>query len=644
MKKKSSKKPIKFKKTADTYFDLAEEKLDGGDYESAVYNFYRAYEEGGGVDALIALGETYFEMGEPEEGLNYLFRALDKEPKSDDICTAIAQCFLALEDDDTSLFYVRPNMTLKKYKHYMREAEWALSKDVPPVRLVEQNSEMIVDIAVKLLSAGDNVYAKELLQTIRSSDKDWYCRAMCLLAMIALDDDKPDEALKHIDEGLNVKEVVELRCWQAVAYFIKLDSINAYKNSKKTGKKTSKKVKDSGIEEENNVGEAGEASAETDNKTKAKIQEYTQKLNEIIEIIESSKLDSAAHTAAGFAYIKMGDAVRAERHLSSTLSIDPYNCEALISRALALHAQGRYTEAKSQIVSASRLYPDDIAIQEVALAMAQMRKGLRLYPMFDMETLTAWAEQTDRNLKLVDEGLDDEIEDKADFKRKVEWLYQTRMASRQASASLSLAKNKAWHAFLREKILNNDMDMSAKKATLYALLFFGGWSLDCAEGDGGISGSLNEKDKLNGKRLLGKSGAVGAEEESGGAAVKVKRKDYISKGSIAIVMGGLYLRLKVKFPVGMNAFFARSYCKTFCTLAFMDYDFETRLLNNAIRVLSVFNCGGLGLEAENDEAENTLAALLFYLSKRSGEIPLPHCAHIFACNENTLKRLAENFE
>ena len=528
------KRHIKFKTDADTYFDLAEDALDAGDYINAVHYFYIAHKKGGGTDALFFLGETYSDMGEYEEALNYLFLALDSRPDCPDINNAIANCFLSMNDEDTALFYSWTGMSVDSYNELMFERDNGFYKESQnKIRLLEKNDQMLIDIAAKLLSAGDRKYAKELLQTIKPESED-FLKACNLLIMIALEDKKADEALEIIQIALGQNKeqkkesgvFLEFRCWAIVAYYMQKDK---------------------------------------ENKDRA------------IEIVESTNLDYHASRAAVYSYAKINDYKRIGRHIENVLKDDAFNKNMRVMLSVSHHLGGDNVRAKEEIVAVSKLFPNDIAIKEIALAIAQKRKGLILAALIDKKTTGDWIDDIEEGLTLISKGRYEDVPEKDDFRKKIEWAFQSRLNSLIAHAALVLASIKEFRLFLLTKLIDYELETASKKVILYSLLV---------------------------SNMVGKFG---------------------------IVIDGFYQKIGFKRLKTENRAIYRAYCKTFATLVFMENGFENRLFNAVKKIEQRF------LELDIGENDDMLAALLFSMSIKN-KLPLSHSAFIFSCDEKELTK------
>jgi len=527
------KRPIKFKTDADTYFDLAEDALDAGDYINAVFHFHNAYLKGGGADALFFLGETYTDIGEYDEALYYLFKALDKRPDCPDINGAIAACFLSMNDEDTAIFYTWTGMSMKDYNDMMYEKDVEIyNESNKKIRLLEKNDKMLLDIATKLLSTGDRTYAKELLQTVKP-ESDEFLRSCNLLIMIALDDKKVAEALEIIELGLRQNEGkkesgvhLEFRCWAIVAYHLLKDK---------------------------------------ENKQAA------------IDIVEKASLDYHASRAAVFAYSRINDYKRAGRHIEAILKENPYSKGMRIMLALANYLCGKFDEAKNEIVAAAKLYPNDISIKEVAGAISQRRKGLSLTTLIDKRTTANWIDDVEENLELIKKGRYEDVPDKAGFRQKLEWIFQSHLNSLATYAILIISKLDEFKQFLLDKLIDYHLEMPVRKVVLYSVL---------------MNYPVNKP---------------------------------------GIVMEGFYQRISFRRLKVANEMVFRAYCKTFSTLIFMENGFETRLYNAAKKIEERFS----DLRIRENEESDILAAMMFALSTKS-KLPPAHIAFIFSCDEKVL--------
>jgi len=533
------KKPIKFKTDADTYFDLAEEAFGASDYINAVHYFYIAYtlslkDKEAMTDALFFLGEIYLDVGEYEEALYYLFKALDRRPDCTDINNTIASCFLCLNDEDTAIFYSWAGMSVKSYKDLMHERDDLINEyqlESKKIRLLEKNDQMIIDIAAKLLTAGDKKYAKELLQTVKPNSPD-FLKACNLLIMICLEDKQAKEALEIIDEALsqnqNKKEsgiFLEFRCWQIVSYHILKDKENKQR---------------------------------------------------VIDIIEAASLDFHASRAAVFTYAKINDYKRIRRHIEDVLKKDAFNKNMRVMLSIAHHLCGDEKNAKIEIVAASKLYPNDIAIKEIALAISQKRKGLILAALMDKKTTASWIDDIEEALDLIAKNRYEDVPQKSEFIKKIEWVFQSRLNSLITHAALILGSNHEFKDFLMDRLTDYELETAPRKTILYSLL---------------VNNAITK---------------------------------------FGIVIDGFYQRLSFKPLNTHNKILFKAYCKTFATLVFMENGFETRLNNAAKKIEDRFD------ELKLNDDEDMLSALLFALSIKA-KLPLSHSAFIFSCDEHTLK-------
>ncbi|MCL2675059.1 MAG: hypothetical protein FWE84_00475 [Firmicutes bacterium] len=560
------KKLIKFQPNAKTFFDIAEDKYDEGDYPDAVHYFYRSYLTHRDIESLVALGETYADMGEPERGLKYLFLALDSAPDDPDIRESIAECFFDMGDEETAFFYYRARMSVGHFKRLMEECD--IDNEIlppSPIRVIEKDDAVALNIAFKLLQSGDTAYANEVLLTVKP-DSEHYIAACNLLSLSALDNNEPADALKYAEKSLEKGDSIDGRCDMMMA----CHALGEHENAEN-----------------------------------------------IADKLERLKLKTEEHRAVAFAYIKMGDAKRALGHLRALYDAGVAGRDSLVSYALAMYDVGQREQARQLMIKAGRTYPEDVTVKVLADAIRERRK-LSLYPLLPDELTKEFMESIEDTLALIRmaagvgwsgdgsgvhvrkgsaaEGEDGESGNKygtygkygnydadfasdEDFKDKIRWLFQTRFSVSQGRAALTLGRLKSWRPFLCEQLLDNYLDLSAKKSCLLSLLLFGGL------------------DKLG------------------------------------IVIDGLFVRLKPRYPEGMDGRFRAAYCLAFSSYAFSDTGFENRLYVTGNKLLKRY--------LKHKDAltnEETLAAVIFFAAGHKKIAAPVNCAHLFGCDAEEMKR------
>lgn len=601
------KKLIKFQPNAKTFFSIAEEKYDEGDYPSAVHYFYKSYLKQGDINSLVALGETYADLGEPERGLKYLFLALDRDYNNIDIRESIADCFLDLDEEETAFFYFRQSISVKHFKEIMEECDddnGLLPR--PPIRVLEKNDSVPLSIAIKLLQSGDIDYAKEVLLTIKP-ESEQYGSACNLLALTELDGGQPEKALEYALKSLEKKDNIDARCDMMMAYHALGDLENAQKAA---------------------------------------------------DALEALRPKTDEHKTIAFAYIKTGDAGRALKHLKIVNDSGMGGRDILVSYALALYNTGEKEQARQIMVSALKTYPGDLTVKTLAAELAAGRP-LGLYPFLDVGLAKDFCKEIDEKLDILrlngenpficennspdsdgdeadkvsdgeankenddalndgglnaeenlnvggslkpnkktskefvlnaDENLsadknkikpddnNDFFEDES-FKEKIRWLFQNRFSGSQNRAALILGRHKRWHPFLRELLLDNDLELPTKKTCLFSLL------------------------------------GVGNVEKLG------------------MVLDGLYTRLKPRYPLDMDGRFRAAYCLAFSAFAFSDAEFESRLFNAANKILIKYH-----QHRDVLTNEDTLAAVIFFAAKHKKISDAVKCAHLFGCTAGEMKK------
>ena len=623
-------KTTKIKYDAALFFDKAEEKLDAGDFESAIHFFYKSYKAGGGVDSLIALSETYAEMGEVAEGLNYLFRALDMQPKNEEVCLCLSQAFADLDDEETSLFYLSPSTSIKKYHLLLDQMEKSdpFTQKQKPVRLLQKNDGIIIDVAKKMLLTEDAFYAEEILSTIKT-DSDHYQKAASMRAMILADKGKYKQLLELTTTALSKGENIELSCWQIAAYHFLKDK---------------------------------------ENKKRA------------IEFVENLKLNPQQSMIAVMAYVKIGDHKRVIRHTENVLQVDPFNKKLIITLAKALYLSKDFANAKREIVSAARLFPEDVTIKQIAKEFFDQTKCTSLYPTIDKKTANEWVDQLLQcqidNMTTAADGNLNKSSDFESLNQKVLWLYQNKAKASISNVALMFANFPDWHQFFKERLIDNTIDSYEKRAIMFALLLNKtagpiGIVIDglyfrhkpkhikLKIGDKGefvdnelfnkicndvLDDYKKQKAEQSNSKDFGKTNDPDLKNKhlSGDAPNLIKSA--IEDGEDDLKHFAALMEKAVQRQQREEFFFHTGYCKAFVTLSFMDCRFEDKLykITNQFIQKSDLLFKSLienQLEVFSPQADALFAAVLVFLTSKTA-LSIKNCAHIFDVCETALINIA----
>lgn len=519
------KKLIKFSPNSTKYFEIAEEKYEQGALEHAIYFYYKSYIRRKDLNTLLAIGETYCDMGQPKEGLKYLFLALDSAPGDAEICHSIAQAFLDMEEDEIAFYYFQPHMTMERYSAILEETANDIAYS-QPIRVVEKSIDALPSIALKLMNSGDTDYAREILLTIKPSSEH-YVAANNILSLTSLEAGNAKEGLEFAQKAMAVKDNIDSRCNMMLAYHFLDDQQNAEKCA---------------------------------------------------EFIESQKLDLSQRKTVSLTYIRMGDAKRAVGHLKILYDASRYNKDNMLSYALALYNTGEVERAKQIVALAAKAYPKDVVIKHTAAAMHRGEQ-LTLYPLLEDHTANEFLQEIEEKLALASDQND--FFDDESFKEKINWLFQSQIIAGQSKAAGVLGRYKRWRRFFKDCLLDNWLDLSVKKICLYTLLYYG------------------------------------------------------VRGSMGIVIGGLYFLLKIRYPSPMDDIFRAAYCMAYASFAFCDSDFEERLLGTALNLLANYKAAKKDNKIDDPV---TLAAVIFFKTGHKKISQTLTCAHLFGCDVSKLEK------
>lgn len=195
-------KVIKFDMSADRLLDIADARIDEGDYLSALRMLHKSLDlYGDGADEYVALADTYDEMELFELSANCWFRYLDICPEEEavDAYEGLAACFYNMGNEQKAVYYYN-KMMHDKYVSPANNVEMGELFDKAPRKTFKVTwppeyadySEEI-DEGLKALKQGNYSLAHECFGRV-DSKSEYYAAAMNYTAVCYLLEGKTDEA------------------------------------------------------------------------------------------------------------------------------------------------------------------------------------------------------------------------------------------------------------------------------------------------------------------------------------------------------------------------------------------------------------------------------------------------------------------
>lgn len=333
-------KIIEFKKNAGIYRKLAEEKIERGDYISALGFLFEAKKaEPDSLEVLIAIADAYADMDLLELSNQYWYYYLDKAPASR---RSMAYVELAI-----NFFYMKKMWASGYYFQKKMELDGYISPDGIDPEITDFFSDM--------------ASSKPDIHVVSSEDKADYSEVIRMAGFSMAEEDyqRAIEELQTIPENCRDEETSGQL---AFAYFLCKEDENMLAECRASLARDG----------ENPTAYCNLATYYAENKNSEKGEFYLKKAEECLKTQEdydkyAFKMSSAA--------MDLGEHALAEKHLGIYLEKARYDVSSRLMRSIALMNLQRYEEAEMLLAETRRIAPDDTVLKYYSRLAQRLTEG-----------------------------------------------------------------------------------------------------------------------------------------------------------------------------------------------------------------------------------------------------------------------------
>jgi len=406
-------------------YDNAIEKLESGDYPAGIYGLYQVIDGGSESNVELDLAEAYFDIGSIQDAQKFYIRVLDKNTRDEDAYLGMINCFIEMGEQELANYYFIKGIKEKVLDKEKLDDYFTQEVQVePPIKIYDsKDKQRMVDIASKLLVSGDEDYAEQILKSLANPDIKQYTEVCALLALLYIKQKRFDEVSKFADKILQSDDN------DVFGYVYKI--IACY-----------------------NMG--------FDNELK----EYIDKLLSL----DTNDEQYLAKVAA--CMMTIGDSQNAKEYLQRQLALQPFAKATLIGLSLSCAAQGEFSLAKRHIVTAHRLFPEDVEIKYYAHLIREQDSDAAKRIMQNGLDSGKWLKELE-NFMVEHSSLskiESALKKNPDMRQKLTWLEQCPPCKQQMDILSFFAQSDKWREQSQRLLLLPDFDLHTKKLILKNML------------------------------------------------------------------------------------------------------------------------------------------------------------------------------
>lgn len=421
-------KVIRLKLDTTYYFDRALEKADESDFPACLDNLYKALSlDSDNIVIRLEIASTYADMGLLSVALKEYYKLLADYDSIDEVYIGIMNCFMKQDRINEAVYYL--NLGIKNGA--LDESEEIIdvggAGDEPEKRFKvvdPRDNYDLVQFAKKLMLSGENDYARQMLEPIDETSRQ-YIEATNYLSLIAMSDGDGERCLAYAEKVLE-KEPENV--YALASAVMALDMLGR-----------------------------------TEDRDKAVAYLDSLDLTEIRDLTKAAVCMQNIHNG-----------VLAAKYYERAIAVLPYDRVTNLCCALAESNLGNKARAKELIVRLIKIYPDDTVVRYYAreINRAEGATAFDIMPAIPREEHDRRVEEIQSwlalraNIHAVTEALKtDEY-----MRELIMWVFQSDEVSLQAGIGGFLAQDEEWQLFIRELLIDPDFHYRAKKECLQQFL------------------------------------------------------------------------------------------------------------------------------------------------------------------------------
>lgn len=435
---------LKFKPTAQTMLNVAQDYIDAANYSMAVDCLYRAHlKNKKDCEIMIKLGETYCQIRDYPQSIVWFLRALNANAKNDRVYAGLMQSYIDWGYGMSSAPFYYYTLGVKNGAFKTEDIMNGVYDD----DLIAPDYDEEEDFPVKSSKSRLKYANLRLSNSMKyEAGKTFYEQEEYNAAYKALKD-IPETSVRYID---------------AQRILMKIDVFRGHAKSATERAETILK-------------QCPNDCAALINGAIAYGEKYElKKRDELFErfVAENdADADEAKKGAAVAISLKRYDV--AVKYCNILKKTNPYSRSILLKLAL-LHANvGNKAKAKNSIIEAYRLYPDDLALKYYAQKIEEMKEAA------DFEiTDGVPEEEAKRREDILDKWLLEKatigavtagLKADATMSEYLDWLFAEGDLDFQGDVAIFLAQSSKWKKYLETLLINPNVNSGLKKDILISM-------------------------------------------------------------------------------------------------------------------------------------------------------------------------------
>lgn len=553
---------LKFKPTARTMIHVADDFLSVGNYPEAIDCLYRAYlKNKKDYEIMTRLGEAYTFIRDFNLAIMWFIRALNVNAKCDKIYAGIMQCYIDWGYGMSSAPFYYYTLGVKNGAFKTEDLMNGVYDDDLSDDDYEEAEEVIPNKHMSLKFANLRVTDSMKYEAGRKLfEENHYNSAYKSLK------DIPDTNAHYLDAQRMLME------------------IDVSKGCAKSASERAEIILKEYPADASALIHGAVAYGE-----KYDLKRRTELYTRFAEIEDITPDQAGKGAAVAVALKKYEDAVR---YLKMLKKIDPYNRSILLRMAQLYANLGDKARAKSNVIEALKLFPDDLTLKYYAEQIDALQ-GCASFEISDELP----EEEAKAREKALDEWLLEKstigavtagLKENEKMREYLDWLFQEGDLDFQDDVAVFLAQSTKWKKYLETLLIDPSIDSNLKKEILISMF------------------------------------------------------DNFCDCKVAVTTGHIYQKLSYNPPVGLNDLAAKTYRIAFVNLAFIS-DGYVRNLNKAIVALNP--ALNVVMQQETEPDAYALAAAVAY---RCGIVPgtfkKKECLKLFDCDEERFAHYVKSLD
>lgn len=417
-------KIIKINNDADYYYERGITKSDSSEFIEAIDSFYLALDrEGENIWIYSEIAGNFLELDLNDEALKIYIKIITLDKKADIGYLGVMQCLIKENLIPQTVYYLNMGIKNKALTSEFDLDEEFFTDKAPEFKLVDKNDNSdMVAFARKLMLTGDDDYAKQMLESIPDTSKQYH-EALNYLSLIALGKNELDLSLEYADKVL-VKddENISALTSKIIAYDLLSDF---------------------------------------------------EKRDELVAFLDDLDFISSKDVKKIAACMQqIGNDEMCIKYFSRAVDFEPYEKDLLLPLAMAYNNVKNHKKARSIMLSLRKLYRDDMTILYYArLFNKNFERHLDISTEIPQKIRRARFTSIKSKLNTMSAPeFINELDDNARLYESVLWLFQINETNLSGRVARVLCTDPEWIEFIKDKLIDPDVHYKLKKECLWGYL------------------------------------------------------------------------------------------------------------------------------------------------------------------------------